>query len=126
MRSATLLSLLLLAACSSAPSENDAGGSDATDAGADVCLGADASACAAMNCVALNGWRSAGAPSVISGGGEYAGCATPSGSLCGLAFTCAIAPGDGACWTFKDTCLPDGWANTTCDGDSPHFCPTLH
>lgn len=93
------------------------------DAGVTSCIGTDAAACSAMSCVSVTGWRSTGQPSVISGAGEYAGCATPSENLPGTTFTCATSPCDGVCWAFRDTRVPDGWATVSCGRDQPLFCP---
>ena len=123
MRTFSLVWMIAISACSMPPPGRDGGGD--VDAGASSCLGADAAVCGATGCVGLKGWRSTGEPSVISGPGEYAGCATPSDLGCGTAFWCAASPADGVCWMFKDTCVPDGWATVSCRGDLSLFCPSI-
>lgn len=117
---ATLFLVLVPTACSQSSPGSDGG----LDAGPDRCLGSDAAVCGAMGCDAITGWRSTGAPSVIDGGGEYAGCAAPNDLGCGQTFTCATAPIDGACWLFRNTCLPQGWQPISCRGDPSLYCPS--
>jgi hypothetical protein len=127
MRAHTLVLMLAVCACGTPqPEQHDAGPTDAgpTDAGAKSCIGLNAAACSAAGCVSLSGWRTTGAPSVISGPGEYAGCATPTDLLPGTTLTCALAQADGRCWLFTDTRVPDGWATVSCLQDPSLFCPS--
>lgn len=120
MRRCFFIWMLAASACAT-PSVPDGG----ADAGPSSCLGADAAACDAASCVGIKGWRSTGSPSTIDGGGEYAGCAVANDLDCGQTFTCATSPVDGACWLFKNTCLPEGWATVSCL-DPSLFCPSIH
>lgn len=120
MRMRLFVWVIAASACAT-PSLNDGG----VDAGPGACLGADASACGATSCVGIKGWRSTGSPSTIDGGGEYAGCAVANDLDCGQTLTCATSPVDGACWLFKNTCLPEGWATVSCL-DPSLFCPSIH
>lgn len=124
MRGFVLVGAVALCACLM-PSSGSDGGLGGADASSSSCLGADAAACAASGCVGLKGWPSTGEPSVIDGGGEYAGCAAPSDLGGGHTFTCATSPTDGGCWLFKDTCVPEGWTTVSCAGDPSLFCPSI-
>lgn len=122
MRTVSFVWMMAISACSMPPPGRDGGGD--VDAGANSCLGADAAVCSATGCVGITGWRSTGAPSVTSGPGEYAGCATPSDLLPGTTYTCAASPADGVCWFFRDTRVPEGWATLSCLADLSLYCPS--
>lgn len=52
----------------------------------------------------------------------FMGCrdARPDDDHCGDALTCAYeTEGEGACWMFPSTCLPEGWTSLNCTQACP-------